>query len=110
MSMVGGRVEEKRGDVQGRRRLLRVASFVAALAEKTIAPFLLPAHRTGRDHLGHPALGRGSHQGMRRGAREQEARASTPSFPNTTGSGNCRYPRPPTLCRRRRKRRTAWYR
>src|SRR5262245_31351693 len=56
-----GRVEEERGGVQVRRRLERAASFVAALAEKTITPFLRPAHRTGRDHLGHPALGRVSH-------------------------------------------------
>jgi len=32
--------------------------FVAALAEKSIAPSHAPAHRTGRDHFGHPALGR----------------------------------------------------
>ena len=53
-----GRVEDERGGVQDRRRLLRAASFVVALAEKSIAPFLVPAHRTGRDHFGHPALGR----------------------------------------------------
>jgi hypothetical protein len=104
-----GRVEEKRGNVQARRRQERAAPFVAALAEKTIAPFLLPAHRTGRDHLGHPALGRVSRQGVCRDARGHEARGRTPSFPNATGSGNSRYPRPATLCRLRRKRRTAWY-
>ncbi len=42
----GGRVEGERGGVQDRRRLLRVASFVVALAERSIAPFLVPAHRT----------------------------------------------------------------
>ena len=31
---------------------------MAALAEKSIAPSRAPAHRTGRDHFGHPALGR----------------------------------------------------
>jgi hypothetical protein len=60
------RVEDERGDVQGRRRLKRAASFVAALAEKPIAPSPVPAHRTGRDHFGHPALGRVSHGDMRR--------------------------------------------
>jgi len=60
------RVEEERGGVQDRRRRVRAASFVVALAEKSIAPFPLSAHRTGRDHFGHPALGRVSHGGMRR--------------------------------------------
>src|SRR3989441_1735921 len=45
---------------------MRAASFVAALAEKSIAPFLLPAHRTGRAGFPHPALGRVSREGMRR--------------------------------------------
>jgi hypothetical protein len=58
MRAVGGRVEDERGGVQDRRRRRRAASFVVALAEKSIAPFLVPAHRTGRDHFGHPALGR----------------------------------------------------
>ena len=53
--------------MQVRRRRLRATSFVAALAEKTIVPFLLPAHRTGRADFPHPALGRVSHQGMRTG-------------------------------------------
>ena len=57
-SMPTGRVEDERGGVQDRRRLRRATSFVVALAEKSIAPFLVPAHRTGRDHFGHPALGR----------------------------------------------------
>jgi len=52
--------------VQGRRRRVRAAPFGVALAEKPIAPFPLSAHRTGRDHFGHPALGRVSHGGMRR--------------------------------------------
>jgi hypothetical protein len=52
------RVEDERGGVQDWRRRLRAASFVVALAEKSIAPFLVPAHRTGHDHFGHPALGR----------------------------------------------------
>jgi len=60
------RVEEERGGVQDRRRRVQAASFVAALAEKSIAPFLRSAHRTGRDHFGHPALGRVSHGGMHR--------------------------------------------
>jgi len=64
-----GRVEEKRGGVQDRRRQKRAASFVAALAEWSIAPFLLPAHRTGRADFPHPALGRVSREGMRRGMR-----------------------------------------
>src|SRR6202023_3038988 len=51
-----GRVEEKRGGVQDRRRQVRAASFVAALAEKSIAPFLLPAHRTGHADLPHLML------------------------------------------------------
>ncbi len=37
-----GRVEEKRGSVQDRRCQMRAASFVAALAEWSIAPFPLP--------------------------------------------------------------------
>jgi hypothetical protein len=61
-----GGVEERRGRVQDRRRLKQAASFVVAFAEKSIAPFPLPAHRTGRDHFGHPALGRISRRGMRR--------------------------------------------
>src|SRR2546427_7545460 len=48
-----GRVEEERGGVQGRRRRVRAAPFGVALAEKPIAPFPLPGHRTGRDHFGH---------------------------------------------------------
>jgi hypothetical protein len=44
LGTLSGRVEEKRGGVQDRRRQVRAASFVAALAEKSIAPFLLPAH------------------------------------------------------------------
>ena len=48
---------------------MRAASFVAALAEWSIAPFLLPAHRTGRAGFPHPALGRVSREGMRRGVR-----------------------------------------
>src|SRR4030095_3923780 len=44
---LSGRVEEKRGGVQNRRRRMRAASFVAALTEKFIARSLLPAHRTG---------------------------------------------------------------
>src|SRR5258708_30469751 len=60
------RVEEERGDVQDRRRQMRAAPFVVALAEKSIAPFPLPAHRTGRDYFSHPALGRVSHGGMHR--------------------------------------------
>jgi hypothetical protein len=63
--------------VQARRRLVLATSFVAALAEKAIVPFLRPAHRTGRDHLGHPALGRVSCQGMRSGARERARGDST---------------------------------
>ena len=51
--------------MQVRRRRWRATSFVAALAEKTIVPFLLPAHRTGRADFPHPALGRVSRQGMR---------------------------------------------
>src|SRR5262245_65896202 len=35
---------------------------------------------------------------------------TTPSSPNTRASGNCQKPDPATLCRRRRKRRTVWYR
>src|SRR5262249_13391337 len=35
---------------------------------------------------------------------------TTPSSPNTRSSGNCQKPDPATLCRRRRKRRTVWYR
>jgi len=87
---VHGRVEEWRGGVQGRRRPGRAAPFVAALAEKPIAPFPLPAHRTGRDHLGHPALGRVSHGGMRGRHREDASNENTPSSPKTRASGNCR--------------------
>src|SRR5262245_15487206 len=60
------RVEEKRGGVQDRRRRRRARSFVPALAEWTIAPVLLPAHRTGRADFPHPALGRVSRQGRRK--------------------------------------------
>lgn len=101
-----GRVEDERGGVQDRRRLLRAASFVVALAEKSIAPFLLPAHRTGRDHFGHPALGRVSRAAFAAASRGSRSRARTPSSPNTAATGNCRYPGPASLCRRRRKRRT----
>jgi len=101
-----GRVEEERGDVQVRRRRWRATSFVAALAEKTIIPFLLPAHRTGRADFPHPALGRVSRQGMRRLRRGQVAGDRTPRVPNTSWMGNGRYPGPASLCRRRRKRRT----
>ena len=52
--------------MQDRRRRVRAAPFGVTLAEKPIAPFPLSAHRTGRDHFGHPALGRVSHGGMRR--------------------------------------------
>ena len=103
---VAGRVEDERGGVQDRRRLLRAASFVVALAEKSIAPFLLPAHRTGRDHFGHPALGRVSRAAFAAASRGSRSRARTPSSPNTAATGNCRYPGPASLCRRRRKRRT----
>ena len=104
-----GRVEEKRGGVQDRRRRLRAASFVAALAEKSIAPVLLPAHRTVRADFPHTALGRVSRQGMRRDERTNRGPDSgdrTPRVPNTSWMGNCRCPGPATLCRRRRKRRT----
>jgi hypothetical protein len=37
-----GRVEDARGGVQDRRRLLRAASFVATLAEKSIARLASP--------------------------------------------------------------------
>src|SRR6266550_6613107 len=63
----------------------QATSFVAALAEKAIVPFLRPAHRTGRDHLGHPALGRVSRQGVRSGERERARGNNTPSSPKTTG-------------------------
>ena len=88
-----GRVEKKRGGVQDRRRLKRAASFVAALAEKSITPSLLPAHRIGRADFPHPALGRVSRQGMRaadRARRGQESGDKTPSVPNTAWMGNCR--------------------
>jgi hypothetical protein len=101
-----GRVEDARGGVQGRRRLLRAASFVATLAEKSIAPSRVPAHRTGRDHFGHPALGRVSRAAFAAASRGSRSRARTPSSPNTAAAGNCRYPGPASLCRRRRKRRT----
>jgi len=35
---------------------------------------------------------------------------TTPSSPNTRSSGNCQKPDPAVFCRRRRKRRTVWYR
>src|SRR5437870_2766694 len=104
-----GRVEDERGGVQDRRRRLRAASFVVALAEKSIAPFLVPAHRTGRDHFGHPALGRVSRAAFAGASRGSRSRDRTPSSPNTALMGNCRYPGPASLCRRRRKRRTVWY-
>src|SRR2546426_4084593 len=106
----GGRVEDTRGGVQDRRRLLRAASFVTALAEKSIAPARAPAHRTGRDHFGHPALGRVSRAAFAGASRGSRSSATTPSSPTTAASGNCRYPGPATLCRRRRKRRTESYR
>jgi hypothetical protein len=90
---LSGRVEEERGGVQDRLRQGRAASFVAALAEKSIAPSLLPAHRTGRADFPHPALGRVSRQGMRaadRARRGQDAGDRTPSVPNTACMGNCR--------------------
>ena len=70
--------------MQDRRRLKQAASFVVAFAEKSIAPFPLPAHRTGRDHFGHPALGRISRGGMRRSqARSSIERVHT-QFPKYT--------------------------
>ncbi len=60
-----GRVEHQRGGVQDWRRLRQIAPFVAIFAEWSIAPFLLPAHRTGLDYLSHPALGRVSRRGIR---------------------------------------------
>ena len=75
------RVEEKRGGVQDRRRLKQAASFVVAFAEKPIAPFLLPAHRTGHDHFGHPALGRISHGGMRRTPTRKSVEGKNAQFP-----------------------------
>src|SRR6059036_3054599 len=89
-----GRVEDTRGGVQDRRRLLRAASFVTALAEKSIAPARAPAHRTGRDHFGHPALGRVSRAAFAGASRGSRSRARTPSSPNTSVTGNCRYPGP----------------
>ncbi len=47
------------------------ASFVVTLAEKSIAPFLLPAHRTVRADFPHTALGRVSRQGMRTGRTDE---------------------------------------
>ena len=52
--------------------------------------FFVPAHRTGRDHFGHPALGRVSRYGMRSGGRERDSGDRTPSSPKTTGMGNRR--------------------
>ncbi len=52
--------------------------------------FSVPAHRTGRDHFGHPALGRVSRHGMRSGGRESVSGDTTPSSPKTTGMGNRR--------------------
>src|SRR5262245_36248383 len=79
-SALWGRVEKKRGGVQNRRRLRRAASFVAALAEKSIAPSLLPAHRTGRADFPHPALGRVSRQGMRAANRAESPVGSCLAF------------------------------
>src|SRR5262249_35613462 len=46
---------------------LHATSFVVTFAEEPIAPFPLPTHRTGRDHFGHPALGRVSPGGRAQG-------------------------------------------
>src|SRR5262249_13931419 len=54
---------------------------VAALAEWSIAPFPFPAHRTGRDHFGHPALGRISRRGMRRGPTRRWVERNHAQFP-----------------------------
>ena len=73
--MSKGKRERMKGSVESKRSTVACRaggacderqSFGVALAEKPIAPFLLPAHRTGRDHFGHPALGRVSHGGMHR--------------------------------------------
>jgi hypothetical protein len=79
--LIAGRVEERRGGVQDRRRLTQATPFGVTFAEKSIAPFPLPAHRTGRDHFGHPALGRISHGGMRSAPTWSSIQTEHPQFP-----------------------------
>jgi hypothetical protein len=51
-----------------------------------------PARRTGRDHFGHPALGRVSRTAFAGASRGSRSRARTPTSPKTAMTGNCRYP------------------
>src|SRR5262249_27927000 len=80
--------------------------FGTTLAEKSITPFPLPAHRTGRAAFPHPALGRDSRQSMRGNDVTKCGYVSgdrTPSFPKVSSMAHCRQPAPATLCGRRRK-------
>ena len=90
----GGRVEERRGGVQDRRRLTHATPFGVTFAEKSIAPFPLPAHRTGRDHFGHPALGRISHGGMRSAPTWSSIQTEHPQFPKDAPGGELPEARP----------------
>src|SRR5262249_25486222 len=89
-----GRVEDARDGVQDRRRLLRAASFVAALAEKSIAPSRVPAHRTGRDHFGHPALGRVSRTACAGGELRKSVQSQDAQLPKYGCLGELPIPRP----------------
>jgi len=75
-------VANRTGGAECERRL-----FVVALAEKSITPFPLSAHRTGRDHFGHPALGRVSRGGMRRRTTIGRVERNHAEFPEHASSG-----------------------
>jgi hypothetical protein len=86
-----GRVEERTRAVAGRTggACCERRPFVAALAEKPIAPSLVPAHRTGRDHFGHPAR-TGFTSGIRRRAAEvgQEPERLVPQIRRRRGTAD----------------------
>src|SRR5262249_51691495 len=84
----------------------RVEDGRGSLGPLANAPFPIPAHRTGRAELPHPALRLASpkaHSGAGRGRR---SRHSTSRFRWISSNVNQRVPRPATLCRLARKPRT----
>src|ERR1700676_4049442 len=83
-----------------RPKLVGVESRSGAVAwgREAIAPFPLPAHRTGRADFPHPALRPTSPQGTRRWPREALAHSfRTPSSSKTVAVENRLVPRDGTL-------------
>ena len=100
------RVEERRGSGRRGGSCCRRLSPSAGASVHAVAPFPLPAHRTGRADLRHPALRLASPQGTRRDTHGRRSRHSTPCSQCSTSNGNRLLPRPATLCRLTRKART----